>query len=51
MERLSFIFKLNRKNGVFGGWDFIIIFGAFFIKLPIYLFHVWLPKAHVEAPV
>jgi len=34
-----------------GGWDFLIIFGAFFIKLPIYLFHVWLPKAHVEAPV
>lgn len=24
---------------------------AFFIKIPIYLFHVWLPKAHVEAPV
>jgi len=34
-----------------GEWDFLIIFGAFFIKLPIYLFHVWLPKAHVEAPV
>lgn len=31
--------------------DYIIIFRAFFIKLPIYLFHVWLPKAHVEAPV
>jgi NADH-ubiquinone oxidoreductase chain 4 len=30
-----------------GGWDFLIMFGAFFIKLPIYLFHVWLPKAHV----
>jgi len=24
---------------------------AFFIKIPIYFFHVWLPKAHVEAPV
>jgi len=24
---------------------------AFFIKIPIYLLHVWLPKAHVEAPV
>lgn len=30
---------------------YIIIYGAFFIKMPIYLFHVWLPKAHVEAPV
>lgn len=24
---------------------------AFLVKLPIYLFHLWLPKAHVEAPV
>lgn len=24
---------------------------AFLVKLPIYGFHLWLPKAHVEAPV
>lgn len=24
---------------------------AFIVKLPIYLFHLWLPKAHVEAPI
>nr|AFR45258.1 NADH dehydrogenase subunit 4 [Mytilus californianus] len=24
---------------------------GFFIKLPMYPFHLWLPKAHVEAPV
>lgn len=24
---------------------------AFIVKLPIYIFHLWLPKAHVEAPV
>nr|YP_009922392.1 NADH dehydrogenase subunit 4 [Coenobita brevimanus]QNA48321.1 NADH dehydrogenase subunit 4 [Coenobita brevimanus] len=24
---------------------------AFVVKLPMYLFHLWLPKAHVEAPV
>lgn len=24
---------------------------AFLVKLPIYIFHLWLPKAHVEAPV
>nr|AND96134.1 NADH deshydrogenase subunit 4 [Onthophagus cuniculus] len=24
---------------------------AFFVKLPMYLVHLWLPKAHVEAPV
>lgn len=32
-------------------WGYIIIYIAFFIKIPIYVVHVWLPKAHVEAPV
>lgn len=31
--------------------DYLIIFMAFLIKIPIFLFHLWLPKAHVEAPV
>jgi len=29
----------------------IILRSAFLVKLPIYFFHLWLPKAHVEAPV
>jgi NADH-ubiquinone oxidoreductase chain 4 len=29
---------------------FSIIF-AFLVKIPIFLVHLWLPKAHVEAPV
>lgn len=32
-------------------WFYLILIGAFFIKIPIYIFHIWLPKAHVEAPV
>nr|YP_010561835.1 NADH dehydrogenase subunit 4 [Decolopoda australis]UYX57782.1 NADH dehydrogenase subunit 4 [Decolopoda australis] len=24
---------------------------AFMVKMPIYMFHLWLPKAHVEAPL
>lgn len=35
----------------FNFWTFIIVYISFFIKIPIYLFHIWLPKAHVEAPV
>lgn len=31
-------------------WTIILIL-AFSVKLPTYLVHVWLPKAHVEAPV
>lgn len=34
--------------GLFTGGFFIL---AFLVKLPMYLFHLWLPKAHVEAPV
>jgi NADH-ubiquinone oxidoreductase chain 4 len=30
-------------------WAFI--FFVFIVKLPVYFFHLWLPKAHVEAPV
>ena len=30
-------------------WLMCII--AFLVKIPIYLTHLWLPKAHVEAPV
>uniref|UniRef100_A0AAU6QGN6 NADH-ubiquinone oxidoreductase chain 4 n=1 Tax=Prionospio sp. 2 MH-2023 TaxID=3059270 RepID=A0AAU6QGN6_9ANNE len=29
----------------------IITIGAFLVKTPLYLSHLWLPKAHVEAPV
>lgn len=29
---------------------FYIIF-AFLVKLPLFIFHLWLPKAHIEAPV
>lgn len=35
----------------FNFWGYIIIYMAFFIKMPIYIVHIWLPKAHVEAPV
>nr|YP_010547127.1 NADH dehydrogenase subunit 4 [Hemigrapsus sanguineus]UYK51641.1 NADH dehydrogenase subunit 4 [Hemigrapsus sanguineus] len=31
-------------------WYFSSV-AAFLVKLPMYMFHLWLPKAHVEAPV
>nr|YP_010470983.1 NADH dehydrogenase subunit 4 [Allogalathea elegans]UVF62812.1 NADH dehydrogenase subunit 4 [Allogalathea elegans] len=31
-------------------WFFASVM-AFIVKLPMYMFHLWLPKAHVEAPV
>lgn len=42
---------MEYRGILFNFVDYLILFGAFFIKIPIYIFHVWLPKAHVEAPV
>nr|YP_009130403.1 NADH dehydrogenase subunit 4 [Anemina euscaphys]AJW76283.1 NADH dehydrogenase subunit 4 [Anemina euscaphys] len=52
---------LVKDGSVFWGWKFfgferswlvtICVSLAFLVKLPIYGFHLWLPKAHVEAPV
>nr|CCI69493.1 NADH dehydrogenase subunit 4 [Metacrangonyx sp. 1 MDMBR-2012] len=32
-------------------WLEVITVGAFLVKFPMYMLHIWLPKAHVEAPV
>nr|YP_010248186.1 NADH dehydrogenase subunit 4 [Gonodactylus smithii]YP_337844.1 NADH dehydrogenase subunit 4 [Gonodactylus chiragra]ABA18056.1 NADH dehydrogenase subunit 4 [Gonodactylus chiragra]QTK16227.1 NADH dehydrogenase subunit 4 [Gonodactylus smithii]UEV86997.1 NADH dehydrogenase subunit 4 [Gonodactylellus affinis] len=37
----SFLYSLWYLSSVF----------AFIVKLPMFMFHLWLPKAHVEAPV
>lgn len=49
----SLIFNfLTIKNSIIYKFNlYIIINSAFFIKLPIFLAHLWLPKAHVEAPI
>jgi len=30
---------------------YLFLIFAFLVKIPIYIVHLWLPKAHVEAPV
>jgi len=42
--------KLNSTIIVNYLWYLVTVF-AFIVKLPIFLVHLWLPKAHVEAPV
>lgn len=32
-------------------WVYFAMVGAFLVKMPIFIVHLWLPKAHVEAPV
>nr|URX53390.1 NADH dehydrogenase subunit 4 [Incisitermes cf. incisus] len=43
-------FLLNRVESLGGFLYFCLIF-AFLVKMPMFLVHLWLPKAHVEAPV
>nr|YP_010324907.1 NADH dehydrogenase subunit 4 [Haemaphysalis danieli]UNO54036.1 NADH dehydrogenase subunit 4 [Haemaphysalis danieli] len=33
-----------------GSFFFLMILG-FLVKIPVFFFHLWLPKAHVEAPI
>ena len=50
-EKNSLIF-LFFKTFCFEEFLFYLIFiFAFLVKIPIFLVHLWLPKAHVEAPV
>nr|YP_009503171.1 NADH dehydrogenase subunit 4 [Gaetice depressus]AXA13773.1 NADH dehydrogenase subunit 4 [Gaetice depressus]UKU07872.1 NADH dehydrogenase subunit 4 [Gaetice depressus] len=43
----NFIMEVSWVNSF---WYFSSVM-AFLVKLPMYMFHLWLPKAHVEAPV
>nr|YP_009045947.2 NADH dehydrogenase subunit 4 [Triops australiensis] len=45
MSYLTFyMFPLN-------SFMFVFLILAFLVKMPMYFFHLWLPKAHVEAPI
>jgi len=46
---LNFVFlkEFNLERFVF--YFFLVL--AFLVKMPIFIVHLWLPKAHVEAPV
>lgn len=35
----------------FSGWFWVFVLFLFSVKLPLFGLHLWLPKAHVEAPV
>ena len=38
-------------GGFYGSIFFFILVFAFLVKIPVFFVHLWLPKAHVEAPV
>nr|AXA45356.1 NADH dehydrogenase subunit 4 [Toxicochlespira sp. MNHN IM 2013-9841] len=43
----------NYESNNMWSWSFLtlFVFMAFLVKLPMFSVHLWLPKAHVEAPV
>nr|YP_010334245.1 NADH dehydrogenase subunit 4 [Crematogaster matsumurai]UNH90054.1 NADH dehydrogenase subunit 4 [Crematogaster matsumurai] len=43
--------EMMMEKYILGWFYYFIIFFPFYIKMPMYIFHLWLPKAHVEAPV
>nr|ALJ93735.1 NADH dehydrogenase subunit 4 [Foenatopus ruficollis] len=47
MDFYMLLNKINYSNF----FIFIFIMISFLIKLPMFLFHLWLPKAHVESPI
>nr|YP_009192153.1 NADH dehydrogenase subunit 4 [Chaetopterus variopedatus]ALO81667.1 NADH dehydrogenase subunit 4 [Chaetopterus variopedatus] len=46
----SSMFYINNLNSSALIW-WLTLNIVFLVKLPMYIFHLWLPKAHVEAPV
>ena len=50
-QLFSLDFSMLLKTEKVGVFIFSCLILAFLVKIPIYLAHLWLPKAHVEAPV
>nr|UZT67467.1 NADH dehydrogenase subunit 4 [Pujadella villari] len=42
---------LNNLNLINNKYMYMYLLLAFLIKMPMFFFHLWLPKAHVEAPI
>nr|QDA21678.1 NADH dehydrogenase subunit 4 [Orthetrum sabina] len=39
------------QDYTFNFYTYITLLLAFLVKMPMFIFHLWLPKAHVEAPI
>ena len=45
------LFLLCSSSSLVGGLFYVCIVFAFLVKTPLFIVHLWLPKAHTEAPV
>lgn len=47
----SFFFNFFIKSHSLGSFWWFLFFLVFSVKLPLFFLHLWLPKAHVDAPL
>lgn len=47
----TLLYELIIWQNFYNNFIYFFLIFAFLVKLPIFLFHIWLPKAHVEAPI
>jgi NADH-ubiquinone oxidoreductase chain 4 len=45
------LFLLSGNSYMVGGLFYVCIVFAFLVRMPMFIVHLWLPRAHVEAPV
>jgi NADH-ubiquinone oxidoreductase chain 4 len=45
------LFLLSGRGDLVGELFYVCMVFAFLVKIPMFMVHLWLPKAHVEAPV
>lgn len=45
------LFLLGGNDFLVGGLFYVCIIFAFLVRMPMFMVHLWLPRAHVEAPV
>nr|UZT67612.1 NADH dehydrogenase subunit 4 [Parnips nigripes] len=50
MNNLNII-MMNNLNMINNVYMYMYTLLAFLVKMPMFFFHLWLPKAHVEAPI
>nr|UWI72015.1 NADH dehydrogenase subunit 4 [Haemaphysalis yeni] len=50
-KKTSLMYMYMEWQEIKMGLFFIFIMLGFLVKIPVFFFHLWLPKAHVEAPI
>lgn len=45
------LFLLGGNDSLIGGLFYVCMVFAFLVRMPMFMVHLWLPRAHVEAPV